>query len=110
MWLLAWGCGVVHADGSSVTFPEACALMGMLGVRDPHPGAPPARSSGGVFQAGVYAGMTMFYPTSIVTGPGAAYVFLMYASQVVFQLMAGGAGLLLDRGGLKKLEEAEAIA
>jgi uncharacterized protein (TIRG00374 family) len=31
MWLLAWGCGVVHADGSAPTFGESCALMGMLG-------------------------------------------------------------------------------
>src|SRR5262249_30687580 len=29
MWLLAWGCGVVHADGSPITFGETCALMGM---------------------------------------------------------------------------------
>ena len=31
MWFLAWGCGLVHADGSGPTFGEACALMGMLG-------------------------------------------------------------------------------
>jgi hypothetical protein len=30
MWLLAWGCGVVHADGAPLTLGEACALMGML--------------------------------------------------------------------------------
>jgi len=56
----------------------------------------------GVFQAGIYAGMTMFYPTRVVVGPGAAYVFLMYASQVVFQLVAGGFGLLLERGDLDR--------
>jgi hypothetical protein len=50
--------------------------------------------------------MTMFYPTNIVVGAGASYVFLMYVSQVVFQLLAGGAGLLMERGGLKALEQA----
>jgi glycosyltransferase 2 family protein len=106
MWMLAWGAGVVHADGTAATFGEACGLMGMLGCAILIPGPPGLL---GVFQAGVYAGMTMFYPTSIVTGPGAAYVFLMYASQVVFQLTCGAACLLSERGGLRALEEAEGI-
>ena len=107
MWLLAWGCGVVHADGSAPTFGEACALMGMLGCAIFIPGPPGLL---GVFQAGVYAGMTMFYPTSVVTGPGAAFVFLLYASQFVFQVLMGVLGLVVDRsGGLRALEEAESI-
>ena len=97
MWLLAWGCGVVHADGSAVTFWETCALMGMLGAAIFIPGPPGML---GVFQAGIYAGMTMYFPTSIVIGPGAAFVFLMYASQVVFQLVAGGVGVLMEKGAL----------
>ena len=109
MWLLAWGSGVVHADGSAVTFGESCALMGMLGCAILIPGPPGML---GVFQAGIYAGMTMYYPTNIVTGPGAAYVFLMYASQVLFQLVAGGLGMVwLQRhgleGGLRALEQAD---
>jgi uncharacterized membrane protein YbhN (UPF0104 family) len=108
MWLLAWGCGVTHGDGSAPTFGEACALMGMLGCAIFIPGPPGLL---GVFQAGVYAGMTMFYPTSIVTGAGAAYVFLLYASQFVFQVLMGGLGLVVDRdsGGLRALEEAESV-
>jgi uncharacterized protein (TIRG00374 family) len=110
MWFLAWGCGVVHADGSSPTFGEACALMGMLGCAILIPGPPGLL---GVFQAGIYAGMTMYYPTNVVTGSGAAYVFLMYASQVSFQLIAGALALLLgdgtNRSGLRELEEAEGI-
>ena len=74
MWFLAWGCGVVHADGSSPTFGEACALMGMLGCAILIPGPPGLL---GVFQAGIYAGMTMYYPTDVVTSPSAACVFLM---------------------------------
>jgi hypothetical protein len=112
MWLLAWGCGVVHADGSSVTFGEACALMGMLGCAILIPGPPGML---GVFQAGIYSGMTMYFPTHVVIGPGAAYVFLMYASQVVFQLTLGAwslgrlGGQRGLRGGLRQLEEAEGI-
>ncbi len=106
MWLLAWGCGVTHADGSAPTFGEACALMGMLGCAILIPGPPGML---GVFQAGIYAGMTMFYPTNIVLGAGAAYVFLMYASQCVLQVLLGGAGLALERGALRALEEAEGV-
>jgi len=110
MWLLAWGSGVIHADGSSPTFGETCALMGMLGCAIFIPGPPGML---GVFQAGLYAGMTMYYPTHVVTGPGAAFVFLLYASQVVFQLVAAGVALLLEgRAGatLKALESADVIA
>ena len=108
MWLLAWGCGVVHADGSAATFGESCALMGMLGCAILIPGPPGML---GVFQAGIYAGMTMFYPSSVVTGAGAAYVFLMYASQCVFQVVMGGVGLAMDRSGsLRALEDAEGVA
>jgi hypothetical protein len=113
VWLLTWGCGVVHADGSAATFCEACALMGMLGCTILIPGPPGML---GVFQAGLYAGMTMYYPTDKVIGPGAAAVFLMYASQVVFQLLmsawalysiGGDRGLL---GGLHDLEEAQGVS
>jgi len=111
MWLLAWGCGVVHADGSPATPGEAFGLMGMLGCAILIPGPPGML---GVFQAGIYSGMTMFYPTSVVTGPGAAYVFLMYAAQVVFQIAAGGVGFLslapAARSPLGALEEGDRIA
>jgi ABC-type multidrug transport system fused ATPase/permease subunit len=103
MWFLAWGCGVVHADGTGPSFGEACALMGMLGCAILIPGPPGLL---GVFQAGIYAGMTMYYPTDVVVGSGASYVFLMYASQVVVQLVLGAVGLLMERGGLKALEQA----
>jgi uncharacterized protein (TIRG00374 family) len=106
MWVLAWGCGVVHADQSPIVFGEACALMGMLGCAILIPGPPGML---GVFQAGIYAGMTMYFPTRVVTGPGAAYVFLMYASQVVFQLIMGGLGMLMERGGLKGLDAEDAL-
>jgi hypothetical protein len=103
MWMVAWGCGVIHADGSPATPAEACALMGMLGCVIIIPGPPGML---GVFQWGLYAGMAMYYPTHVVTGPGAAFVFLLYASQVVFSLVIGGVMLLFERGGLEALEQA----
>lgn len=107
IWLLAWGCGVAHADGSAVTFGEACALMGILGCAIIVPGPPGLL---GVFQGGLYAGMAMYFPTNVITGPGAAFAFVMYASQLVFQLMMAGVGLAMDRDGLKTLEQAELAA
>jgi uncharacterized protein (TIRG00374 family) len=95
MWILAWGCGVVHADGSPITFGESCALMGMLGCTILIPGPPGLL---GVFQAGIYAGMTMYFPTEIVTGPGSAYVFLLYGLQLVWTIGAAGVFLVGDRG------------
>jgi hypothetical protein len=106
MWVLAWGCGVVHTDGSPITFGESCALMGMLGVTILIPGPPGLL---GAFQLGIYAGMTMYFPTSVVVGPGAAFVFLLYAIQVVWTLMAAGGFLVGDRKALRALEEAEGI-
>lgn len=103
VWLMAWGCGVVHLDGSAPTFGEACALVGMLGCTILIPGPP---GMVGVFQAGLYAAMTMYYPTSVVTGPGAAFVFILYALQVVVSLLAGGLGLLLEGGAIEALEQA----
>ena len=102
MWVLAMGCGVAHADGSAITFPEACALMGMLGCTIMIPGPPGLL---GVFQVGIYAGMTMYFPTSVVIGPGAAYVFLMYSTQVLAHL-ATGAIALGYVGGARRLRGA----
>jgi hypothetical protein len=90
IWVLAWGCGVVHASGDPITFWEACGLMGFLGCAILIPGPPGLL---GVFQAGLYAGMTMYFPTDVVIGAGAAFVFLLYMTQVVFTLATAAWGL-----------------
>ncbi|MDB4935763.1 MAG: hypothetical protein JWP87_2735 [Labilithrix sp.] len=100
MWVLAWGCGVVHADGSAITFGEACALMGMLGCTILIPGPPGLL---GVFQAGIYAGMTMYFPTQVVTGAGSAYVFLLYVIQLAWTVFGAGIFLVGDRKALSQL-------
>ncbi len=102
MWVLAIGCGVVHGDGSAITFGESCTLMGMLGCAILIPGPPGLL---GVFQAGIYAGMTMYFPTAIVTGPGAAFVFLLYITQVVVGFAAASWGLWYE-GGTRRLRGA----
>jgi hypothetical protein len=106
MWLLAWGCGVAHADGSAPTYGEACALMGMLGITILIPGPPGML---GVFQLGVSAGMSMYYPEHTTLGEGAAYVFLCYLIQVIWTVTAAVGFLLKDRGAWRALEEAEGI-
>ena len=102
MWILALGCGITHGDGSSITFLEACALMGMLGCTILIPGPPGLL---GVFQAGIYAGMTMYFPADIVIGPGAAYIFLLYAIQVILTIVLGVWGIWYE-GGTKRLRGA----
>ncbi len=102
MWFLAIGCGVVHADGTSITFPEALGLMGMVGCTIAIPGPPGLL---GVFQAGIYAGMTMYFPKEIVIGPGSAYVFLLYASTVVLTIITGLWGIWHE-GGARRLRGA----
>lgn len=106
MWILAWGCGVVHADGSAITFGEACALMGMLGCTVLIPGPPGLL---GVFQAGIYAGMAMYFPTHVLTGPGAAYAFVLYAVQLVWTIIGAGIFLVGDRGALTALSHAPGL-
>lgn len=101
MWVLAVGCGVVHADGSRLTFPEACGLMGMLGCAILIPGPPGLL---GVFQVGIYAALTLYCPPRVVIGAGAAYVFLLYLSQVVFIVGTGAWGLWAE-GGQRRLRQ-----
>ncbi len=104
MWLLAWGCGVAHPDGSAITFGETCALMGMLGVTILIPGPPGLL---GVFQVGIYAGMAMYFSAEMITGPGSAYVFLLYALQMLWTFGAAAFFLVIDRNALKQLRQAE---
>ena len=95
MALLAWGCGVVHADGSGPTYGEACALMGTVSVMILIPGPPGML---GTFQAGLYGGMSMFFPAAIINGEGAAFVFLLYIIQFVWQVLGAAIFLVGDRG------------
>jgi len=103
MWLLAYGCGLVHADGSPITFGESCAMMGMLGIAVLIPGPPGLL---GTFQAGIYAGMVMYFPIEVAKQNGAAYVFLLYALQVVLTVIAAGIFVVRDRLAIRALFDA----
>ena len=102
MWILAIGCGVVHADGSAITFPEACGVMGIFGCTILIPGPP---GLFGVFQLGIYAGMTFYCPAGIVLGPGVAYALMLYLSQLVLHVVTGSWGLWHE-GGARRLRGA----
>jgi hypothetical protein len=102
MWLLAYGCGVTHGDGSAITLLETCGLMGMLGCALLIPGPPGLL---GVFQAGIYAGMAMYFVASTVAGAGAAFAFLLYMSQLALHVVTGAWGLWTE-GGARRLRGA----
>jgi uncharacterized protein (TIRG00374 family) len=104
MWFLAWGCGLEHADGSGPTFGEAAAMMGMLGITILIPGPPGLL---GIFQAGLFCGMTFYYPQAIVEERGAAYAFLLFSVQVLFTLGAGAVALFAGHASLKDIAAAE---
>jgi hypothetical protein len=106
MWLLAWGSGVVHPDGTAVTFGESCALMGMLGVTILIHGPP---GLVGIFQTGIYCGLSMYFAPSVVTGEGAAFTFLLFVTQFVWQVVGAGIFLVGDRSAIRAFEEAEGI-
>jgi hypothetical protein len=87
MWLLAWGCGV-----EGMTFVRSCALLGVLGLGIIVPGAP---GYFGAFQGSIYAGLALYFAEGVVLGPGSAYVFFLYVTQLgVMFLMAVAAGLI----------------
>jgi hypothetical protein len=45
----------------------------------------------------------------VIVGPGAAFIFLLYAVQFTWSLLSGALCLASDRGNLRSLEEAEGI-
>lgn len=100
MWLLAWGTGIVHADGSAITFLEACALMGMLGITILLPGPPGLL---GVFQAGIFAGLASYFPEHIILREGAAYVFLMYTCQLVWSVLSAAICLRANQSAMASI-------
>lgn len=102
MWVLAIGCGIGHSDGASITPAETAGLMGMVSCTILIPGPPGLL---GTFQAGIYAGMTMYFAKEIVVGPGAAYVFIYYSAAMLLTIITGVWGVWHE-GGRRKLRAA----
>jgi len=63
-----------------MTFPQACVLIGVVALGILVPNAP---GFFGAYQLSVYAALTLYFPPETVVGAGGAYVFLVYAAQVV---------------------------
>ncbi len=88
MWFLGWGCGLPMTPG------QGFAVMGVLGIGILLPAAP---GLFGAFQISVFAGLLMYFPREmVVTGEGAAYVFIMYICQLAFHVLAGVIPLLTE--------------
>jgi hypothetical protein len=93
-WLLAWGSG--FAD---MTYVEACVSMGVLALGILLPNAP---GFFGAFQISIYAGLAMFFPPEQVVGPGAAFVLLIYLSQIGITFVGGILGMAWERTGVRE--------
>ena len=88
VWLLAWGTGL-----TTVTFTEACVVVGCIGIGILVPSGP---GYFGAFQLSTYAALAMFIPEAELRGSASAFVFLLYACQVVWHLVAAVIALGID--------------
>lgn len=88
VWLLAWGAGL-----QEMSLAKAAVTMGCIGIGILVPAGP---GFFGAFQLSTYMALAMFFPEEVLRGPGAAFVFLLYACQVGWHLVAAGVGLALD--------------
>ncbi len=73
MWFMR-GCGL-----ASVTLGQAWVAMGILGLGVVIPNAP---GFFGAFQLSLFAGLALFFPTSVIVSTGAVFVFYCYVIQV----------------------------
>jgi hypothetical protein len=96
-WLLAWGCGF-----ENITFAQTCANMGVLALGILLPNAP---GFFGAYQISVYAGFAMYFTPEQVVGPGSAYVFIMYLSQLTITLLCGVIAMAVQRTSLSETLE-----
>jgi hypothetical protein len=99
IWVLARGCGI-----DSMSFAEACVVMGVLGVGVLVPAGP---GLFGAFQASSYAGLAMYFRDDVVLGAGATFVFLLYAVSGLLHIVAALFALAWDRGSAREVLEAE---
>ncbi len=90
VWLLAWGSGL-----EATTLAEACVTMACIGIGILVPSGP---GYFGAFQLSAYAALAMYIPEASLRANGAAFVFLLYVTQVGFHVLAMLAGLGMLRG------------
>ncbi|MFT3769225.1 MAG: lysylphosphatidylglycerol synthase domain-containing protein [Minicystis sp.] len=87
--LLAWGCGL-----TSITLAQAAVTVGCVGVGILVPSGP---GFFGAFQLSTYMALAMYFPEAMLIGPGAAFVFLLFVTQLGFHVVAMAIGLAMDR-------------
>lgn len=87
--LLAWGTGL-----EGVTLAQAAVIVGCLGVGILVPAGP---GYFGAFQLSTYMALAMYFPETVLVGPGAAFVFLLYLTQIGFHVVAMALALAVDR-------------
>jgi uncharacterized protein (TIRG00374 family) len=73
-WILLRGAGA-PAD-----FAQTCVTLGVLGLSTLLPSGP---GFFGTYQLGIYCGLAMFFPETVVLGAGAAFTFVSYTTQLV---------------------------
>ena len=88
VWLLGWGCGL-----TGMTLTQATVTMGCVGIGILVPSGP---GYFGAFQLSAYMSLGMFFHEDMLKGPGAAFVFILYAGQVGVHLVLMAVGALLD--------------
>jgi hypothetical protein len=99
IWLLGWACGL---DG--FTLAQAMVVLGAMGIGILVPAGP---GYFGAYQLSSFMALAMFFPEDVLLGPGAAFVFIDYLSNVAAHLLAALVGLGLDPG-LRSSETATA--
>ena len=82
-WLLMVGAGI------NGTVPEACVVLGVLGLGVIVPAGP---GLFGAFQIGTYAGLALYFPLAVLQSSGAAVVFVAYLVQLTMMSLSLGLG------------------
>jgi uncharacterized membrane protein YbhN (UPF0104 family) len=78
--LLARGCGL------DLSFPDALAIMAVLGLSMLIPGGP---GQFGVFHYGLALGLSMFVSDEMVRSHGSVFIFWMYVTQISLGVLLG---------------------
>lgn len=79
-WLLARGCGL------EIGFPEALAIMAVLGLSLLIPGGP---GQFGIFHYGMALGLSMFVSDELVRSRGSVFIFWMFVTQLSLGVLLG---------------------
>ncbi|GAC1394280.1 MAG: hypothetical protein NVSMB47_02980 [Polyangiales bacterium] len=96
MWVLGLAVGL------SMTFGHACAVMGVLAIGILAPAGPGLY---GVFQAATWGGLAMYFAPALILGkdsPGGVYVFLLYGTQFVWNLVAAAFSAAIDPAMMRR--------